>query len=155
RLYDDGYSVKSNGELARQLHEAVARLPEAVAAVTPVREEDAPSSRQSPGEGGFTPPPPLRHIGEGSLFVRADGAICRGEGGQGRPATYGGTALPARGTRTGRRRAPLVGLRDRARRVLQSQNEGWPEEFRAEARRELNWAYDRFAGAFGPINKTT
>src|SRR5206468_9015129 len=49
----------------------------------------------------------------------------------------------------------LVGLRDRARRVLQSQNEGWPEEHRADARRDLNWAYDRFDAAYGPINKTT
>ena len=48
-----------------------------------------------------------------------------------------------------------MGLRDRARRVLQSQNEGWPEAHRNDARRELNWAYDRFVGAYGPINKTT
>ena len=35
--------------------------------------------------------------------------------------------LRADGTMTGKRLAALVGLRDRARRVLQSQNEGWPE----------------------------
>ncbi len=51
--------------------------------------------------------------------------------------------------------AALIGLRDRARRVLQSQNDGWPEKDRAEARRELNWAYDRFTMSYGPINKTT
>jgi N12 class adenine-specific DNA methylase len=51
--------------------------------------------------------------------------------------------------------AALVRLRDHARRVLQSQNEGWPESFRADARRELNWAYDRFVSAYGAINKTT
>ena len=28
---------------------------------------------------------------------------------------------------TGKRLAALIGLRDHARRVLQSQNEGWPE----------------------------
>ena len=56
---------------------------------------------------------------------------------------------------TGKRLAALIGLRDRARRVLQSQNEGWPEEHRNEARRELNWAYDRFVLNYGPINKTT
>ena len=49
----------------------------------------------------------------------------------------------------------LVSLRDRARRVLQSQNEGWPDANRQEARSELNRAYDRFVGAYGPINKTT
>src|SRR5204862_3808482 len=42
-----------------------------------------------------------------------------------------------------------------ARRVLQSQNEGWPDSNRQDARRELNWAYDRFVGTYGPINKTT
>ena len=51
--------------------------------------------------------------------------------------------------------AALIGLRDQARRVLQSQNEGWPEAHRQEARRELNRAYDRFVAAYGPINKTT
>ena len=56
---------------------------------------------------------------------------------------------------TGKRLAALIGLRDRARRVLQSQNEGWPEANRNDARRELNRAYDRFAAAYGPINKTT
>src|SRR5207245_4490986 len=59
------------------------------------------------------------------------------------------------GNLTGKRLAALVGLRDRARRVLQSQNEGWPDSNRDEARRELNRAYDRFVAAYGPINKTT
>ena len=71
------------------------------------------------------------------------------------PVVYGGTTLKADGTLTGKRLAALVGLRDRARRVLQSQNEGWPEANRDEARRELNRAYDRFVLAYGPINKTT
>src|SRR5262245_19033426 len=68
---------------------------------------------------------------------------------------YGGTTLHAGGTMTGRRLASLVRLRDFARRVLLSQNEGWPEADRNEARRELNWAYERFSGCYGPINKTT
>ena len=51
--------------------------------------------------------------------------------------------------------AALIRLRDLARRVLQSQNEGWPEVSRQDARRELNWAYDRFDSVYGPINKTT
>ena len=71
------------------------------------------------------------------------------------PVVYGGTALKDNGTMTGRRLAALIELRDHARRVLQSQNEGWPDENRDEARRELNWAYDRFAASYGPINKTT
>ncbi len=76
-------------------------------------------------------------------------------GGQAVPVVYGGTPLRADGTLTGKRLAALLGLRDRARRVLQSQNEGWPEANRNDARRELNWAYDRFVVAYGPINKTT
>src|SRR5205807_4209613 len=33
--------------------------------------------------------------------------------------------------------------------------EGWSETDRAEARRDLNWAYDGFVYTYGPINKTT
>src|SRR5258708_777324 len=61
----------------------------------------------------------------------------------------------AGGPQTGKRMAALIRLRDFARRVLQSQNEGWPENDRDDARRELDWAYDRFVGSYGPINKTT
>ena len=71
------------------------------------------------------------------------------------PVVYGGTPLRTDGTMTGKRLAALIGLRDLARRVLQSQNEGWPEADRDQARRDLNWAYDRFAVTYGPINKTT
>src|SRR5262249_32486876 len=55
----------------------------------------------------------------------------------------------------GKRMAALIGLRDLARRVLQSQNEGWPEAERHEARRALNRTYDRFTAIYGPINKTS
>jgi N12 class adenine-specific DNA methylase len=104
---------------------------------------------------GELSPPLERHIAEGSFFVAEDRSICQLAGGQATPVVYGGTALKADGTMTGRRLAALIGLRDRARRVLRSQNEGWPEAHRAEARRELNWAYDRFVSQYGPINKTT
>src|SRR5262249_49047669 len=95
------------------------------------------------------------HISEGSFFVGDDRTIYQSQGGQGVPVVYGGTTLRANGTLTGKRLAALAELRDRARRVLQSQNEGWPEANRDDARRELNWAYDRFVGHYGPINKTT
>ena len=71
------------------------------------------------------------------------------------PVTHGTTPLQADGTLLGRRLAALIALRDHARRVLQSQNEGWPEGQRQEARRALNRVYDRFIQAYGPINKTT
>src|ERR1019366_1788321 len=96
----------------------------------------------------FQPPPPDKHITEGSFFVADDKSIRQMENGNGLQVVYGGTALRADGTMTGKRLAALVGLRDLARRVLQSQNEGWPEANRNEERRELNWAYERFAGHY-------
>ncbi len=144
----EGFSVTSNGDISEKLREAVSRLPrfESIQATTDQKEETAPA---------FIPPPPERHIGEGSFFIGDDKLIYQSEGGQGVPVVYGGTTLKADGTLTGKRLAALVGLRDRARRVLQSQNEGWPEANRDDARRELNLAYDRFVAAYGPINKTT
>jgi N12 class adenine-specific DNA methylase len=149
----EGYSVAGTGDLAEQLRQAVGRLPEVTPAkpgapspVASVRPEPAPP---------FTPPPPLPHIAEGSFFVGEDRTIRQVEGGRAVPVVYGGTALTAHGTMTGKRLAALIGLRDRARRVLQSQNEGWPEANRQEARRDLNGAYDRFVSLYGPINKTT
>ncbi len=108
-----------------------------------------------PIKPAFTPPPPERHITEGSFFVGDDRKICQSVGGQAVPVVYGGTTLRADGKLTGKRLAALVGLRDLARRVLQSQNEGWPEANRDDTRKELNWAYNRFTAAYGPINKTT
>ncbi len=146
-LYGEGYSILGNGDLAQQLKQAIHRLPAfAPLPASPVANEPTQV---------FTPPPPERHITEGSFFVADDRSICQLLGGQGEAVVYGGTALKADGTLTGKRLAALVGLRDRARRVLQSQNEGWPDANRQEARRELNWAYDRFVGTYGPVNKTT
>jgi N12 class adenine-specific DNA methylase len=143
----EGYSVTANGDLPQQLKEAIGRLPEyAKVQASPVQETAAPA---------FTPPPPERHITEGSFFVGDDRVIYQSQGGQGAPVVYGGSTLRADGTLTGKRLAALVALRDRARRVLQSQNEGWPDANRREARRELNWVYDRFVMTYGPINKTT
>src|SRR5579884_624115 len=146
-LYGEGYSVLSNGDLAEQLKEAIHRLLEyAPLQANPVPEQPAIS---------FTPPPPERHISEGSFFVADNRTICQSLDGQAVPVIYGGTPLTAGGTLTGRRMAGLIRLRDLARRVLQSQNEGWPEAHRQEARRALNWDYDRFVFTYGPINKTT
>jgi N12 class adenine-specific DNA methylase len=143
----EGYSVTSNGNLPDQLKQAVDRLPE----FAPIQASKA-DYRKAPA---FVPPPLERHISEGSFFVGDGRSIYQIEGGQGMPVVYGGTQLKADGTMTGKRLAALIELRDRARRVLQSQNEGWPDEHREEARRELNRVYDRFTDAYGPINKTT
>jgi N12 class adenine-specific DNA methylase len=144
----EGYSVTSNGDLGEKLREAVNRLPrfESIQATPDEKEKPAPA---------FIPPPAERHISEGSFFIGDDRSIYQSEGGQGVPVVYGGTALKADGTLTGKRLAALVSLRDRARRVLQSQNEGWPDSNRQDARQELNRSYDRFVAAYGPINKTT
>ena len=75
--------------------------------------------------------------------------------GQGVPFVYRGKILNDYGTLDGRRLGAFIRLHAIARRVLQSQNEGWPEPNRIEARKELNSAYDRFINLYGPINKTT
>lgn len=144
----EGYSLTSNGDLGEQLQAAILHLPELSPkrATTPNHEKPAVT---------FLSPPPLPHIGEGSFFVGENRIIHQSQGGQSIPVVYGGSTLKAEGALTGKRLAALVGLRDSTRRVLQSQNEGWPEANRNEARRELNRVYDRFVSNYGPINKTT
>ena len=149
RLYggDGGYSVASSGDLAARLDAAIGRLPKLEATrPAPARPEQAPT---------FTPPPPERHITEGSLFVGDDKIIRQVEGGQAEPVTYCGVLLRTDGTPNARKIGALIELRDHARQVLRSQNEGWPDAAREEARRSLNRVYDRFVAANGPINKTT
>lgn len=146
-LYGEGYSVTSNGDLTEQLKQAIHRLPQfAPLQPAPVRDQQA---------NAFSPPPLERHISEGCFVIADNRTICQSIDGQAVPVVYGGTTLTAGGSLTGRRLAGLIRLRDLARRVLQSQNEGWPEPARREARRALNWDYDRFVFTYGPINKTT
>jgi N12 class adenine-specific DNA methylase len=145
-LYGEGYSVTGHGDLAQQLQAAIGKLPQ-FAAFTPSPAQEKPTV-------AFTPPPVLPHIAEGSFFI-ADGRIHQRLDGQSLPVVYGGSPLWAHGALVGRRIGDLIGLRDKARRVLQSQNEGWPEQDRDEARRQLGRAYDIFVSSYGPINKTT
>ncbi len=147
----EGFSIIGNGELAEQLAAAIRRLPEAV--VAPAA---SPAAKEPPATA-FTPvPPPLeRHVTEGSFFIDDDRTIRQMMDGQAVPVTYGGALQKADGTMTGKRLAALIGLRDQARQVLRSQNEGWPDANRDAARRDLNRAYDLFVSRYGPINKTT
>jgi N12 class adenine-specific DNA methylase len=148
----EGYSVTGSGNLAEQLKESVQLLPQFA------RQQESTAETSSIQNGSpptFAPPPPERHIGEGSFFVGDDRVIYQSQDGKAVPAVHGGKTLTVYGTLVGKRLAALIGLRDRARRVLQSQNDGWPESQRDEARRELHRAYDRFDLAYGPINKTT
>lgn len=140
----EGYSVTATGDLAEQLRAAIGRLPE-----FPVFQA---SPRPAPVRD--TPATTEPHIDEGSFFVQ-DGRIHQQENGQAVPVVYGGSELWAHGALTGRRFGDLIGLRDRARTVLRTQNEGRPESEREAARRELNRAYDRFVAVYGPVNKTT
>ncbi len=144
---DSSYSVVGNGNLAERLQVAIGRLP-----------EFAPSRATQPSvtpPRPFTPPPAIPHLAEGSFFLDSRRVVCQSIGGESVPVHYGAILLKANGALVGKRMAALIELRDLARRVLQSQNEGWPEANRQLARRDLNWAYDRFSGQYGPINKTT
>jgi N12 class adenine-specific DNA methylase len=142
----EGYSVAAYGDLARQLQAAIQRLP----TFTP-----PPLSTTERLPPRLTSLRPERQMTEGSFYVRDDRTICQVIDAQLVPVRYGGTLLTSTGSLIGKRIGRLIDLRDRARRVLQSQNEGWPEEERMEARRQLNDAYDRFVVNFGPINRTT
>ena len=100
------------------------------------------------------PVPVPAGLGEGSFLIE-DGAILQIECGRILPVMHGQAALRAGENKMGRRLAALIELRDRARQVLRSQNEGWPELERRDARRWLNRAYDAFVPLYGPINRTT
>ena len=142
-------SVTGTGDLADQLAAAVGRLPR----FEPLQ-VDA-QRPQPPPAPAFVPPPPLRHVVEGSLFTGDDRAIYQITGGRAEPVTYCGVLLRSDGTPQGQKIGQLIELRDRARRVLQSQNEGWPASHRDAERQALNRAYDRFVAQHGPVNKTT
>jgi N12 class adenine-specific DNA methylase len=143
----EGFSIIGTGDLSQQLRDAIDRLPRFQVIQAQAEQPNPPPA--------FTPPPPERHIAEGSFFVSDDKVIHQVEGGQGVPVVYNGKLQKADGDMTGRRLASLIGLVSLYRRVLQSQNEGWPEPDRTAARKELNRSYDLFAATYGPINKTT
>ena len=103
----------------------------------------------------ISPIPPRERLPEGSFFVGEDNVIRQIVDGRAEPVTYCGVLLRGDGTPQARRVASLIGLRDAARRVLQSQNEGWPRPDRDAERGALRVAYDRFVSRHGPINKTT
>jgi len=149
RLYaSDGYTLTATGDLAAQLAAAMQHLPRGVFTAQP--------TALTPPASLPAPLPPLGpHLAEGSFFVAADQTLMQIQQGIAVPVTHGTTPLRADGTLLGRRLAALIDLRDSARRVLQSQNEGWPEAQRQEARRALNRVYDRFVATYGPITKTT
>lgn len=94
-------------------------------------------------------------LGEGSFFVAPDERIMQVQLGEAVPAKYGDETLRADRGLMGKRLAAQIGLRDLARGVLRSQNDGLSAAARDAARRDLNRAYDAFVRSYGPINKTT
>ena len=99
-LYGEGYSLIGRGDLETDLDQAIHyRLPR----FEPIK-ESAPAEDKTPA---FTLPPLERHVTEGSFFVDDDRKICQMENGQAVPVVYGGTALRADGTMTGKRLAAL------------------------------------------------
>ena len=145
-----GFSVEGTDDFESKLHEAITRLPKLAMLAEPI-----PNGKPTISTAAFEMPPLERHVTEGSFYLDDSRRICQVEGGIGVPVVYGGTEMNANGTMGGKRLAHLIELRDAARRVLQSQNEGWPDGERDKLRRDLNRIYDRFVTAYGPINKTT
>lgn len=147
---EDGLDVEATGNLAEQLQDALERLPKFEQALPPTRLEQTPATAFS------RPPPSEPTLTEGSFFVDDDHTIRQIVDGQNVPVVYGGKTLNTLGSnKTGRRLAALIELRDDARAVLRTQNEGRSPEERAQARRQLSLAYDRFVARYGPINLTT
>ena len=135
--------VRGDGELSTKLAAAVGRLPQ------------FPTFEAVARPAAFAAPALNRYAAEGGFYVGDDRGIYQMQDGRGVPVVYGGAELLAQGAVTGRRVAALIALRDLARQVLRSQNDGWPAAARGDARAELNRAYDRFALVYGPVNRTT
>jgi N12 class adenine-specific DNA methylase len=156
RLYgsESGYSLTANGDFSLQLPEAIQRLPEGV--FTGAQSPGCSAAVEKTAPAHVTLLPLERHIAEGSFFIGDDQTILQVQHGEGIPVTHGDKPLRADSAgRMGQRLAALITLRDHARRVLQSQNEGWSDTLRQQARTMLSRAYDRFVASYGPINKTT
>ena len=80
RPYAASYGVFGHGDLAEQLQEAIARLPEGV--YTGKATDD-----RAPPPADVTAPPLLPHITEGSFFVGDDHTLLQVVGGEGVPVT--------------------------------------------------------------------
>ena len=142
-----------------RLRSAITHLPEGV--YLP-RTEFAPAidttaTRPAPSAGSSGMAPSTRPLPAGSLLIARDGQILTvtDAAGATEPLVYGGTPAHALSGTTGPRLAALIGLRDAARTVLDTQREQRTEEEKTAARALLNARYDQFVEQWGPINRTT
>lgn len=139
--------VRSDGELAAALHAAVDGLPEGI-----VTERAMPLRAAKTLELASDLP---SYLAEGSFYIAPDKTIMQVVDGTGQAVMQGDKPLKANGTPGGKRLGLLIELRDRARDVLKTQQDGQSEADRDAARGRLRQTYARFKAKFGPINKTT
>ena len=106
----------------------------------------------------FTPPPPERHITEGSFFVGDDRVIRQVTDGQAEPVTYCGVLAPQpTAPRTARRIAALIGIARPARAAsCNRRTKAGPRPAPARTPASSSTApTTAFVARYGPINKTT
>ncbi len=139
--------VRSDGELAAALHAAVDGLPDNVCT-----ERVAPLAATAFLELDENLP---SHVTEGSFYMAPDRTIMQVVGGKAEPVMIRDKAMRADGTPGGKRLGLLIELRDRARHVLATQQDGRSAAERDMARQRLRQTYAGFRSQFGPINKTT
>lgn len=139
--------VRSDGELAAALHAAIDGLPEGICTA---RTSDTKRPLSVAEEAALP-----ACAKEGSIFIADDTRIMQVVAGRPEVLRAGKSPLKADGTKAGKRLGSLVRLREQAREVLRTQQEGLPDEAREAARRRLKQAYTRFTQQYGPINKTT
>ena len=141
----EGFSVIGNGDLAEQLQTAIGRLP---------RFEPLQATPATPA-AVFTPPPPERHITEGSFFLGEDGTIRQVDRRPRRPIVYrGNKTVTDYGTMMAGALAAFIRLKAMPAAFSSLRTKAGPN-LTARGPPGLNSAYDRFTRLYGPINKTT
>ncbi len=138
RMYRQGEpTLVGNGrDLAEQLAEAVARLPQNVFRAQRISETSAPKALTFP-----TP----EHV-KPHAYCLVNEELCVRDGDQVRPVTEVST-----GAR--QRIRGMIRVRDAVRRCLRTQLETRDEAEVLTAREQLNQTYDYFVGKFGPLSE--
>jgi N12 class adenine-specific DNA methylase/adenine-specific DNA methylase len=140
RMYRDNEpTLESDGRaLAEALQQAVERLPQNIYQAQTQQVAEPTLEQTIPAPDYVKPNAYCLH--EGTVCVREEAVL--------RPLAD----LPSD---TRLRIRNLIPVRDAVRECLRSQLDGSSGERVVEARQQLNLAYDRFAGRFGPINART